>query len=95
LVRAEPLFASKQKQQAILNQKLQQRNKMKDEKMALIYKIIDDLNQLKGIREDRLRKLGNVFGDDDALNGAGAIEQSRIAIYTDFIDSLENVAQIK
>jgi hypothetical protein len=36
--------------------------------MALIYRIIEDLAQLKGIREERIRKLGVVFGDDDPLS---------------------------
>lgn len=63
--RAEPLFANKQKQQAILNGKLNQRNKLKDEKMNLIYKIIEELLKLRGFREERLNKLNVVFGDED------------------------------
>ena len=46
--------------------------------MALIYSIIDNLNQLKDIREDRLRKLGVVFGDDDSIQQPTTVEQSKI-----------------
>ena len=34
--------------------------------MSLIFKIIEQLNELKNLREDRLKKLGIVFGDDES-----------------------------
>ncbi|CAD8111506.1 unnamed protein product [Paramecium sonneborni] len=66
--RAEPLFANKQRQQSILNGKLNQRNKLKDEKMNLIYKIIEELQRLRGLRQERINKLNIVFGDEENIN---------------------------
>jgi len=38
---------------------------MKDEKMNLIYKIIEELLRLRGLREERLNKINVVFGDEE------------------------------
>ena len=42
--------------------------------MALIYKIIENLNQLKGLREERLRKLGVIFGDEETVHNGISLQ---------------------
>lgn len=41
--------------------------------MGLIYKIIEELNKLKNLREDRLRQLGIIFGDEDLSQNGGIV----------------------
>ncbi|KAM3134224.1 hypothetical protein pb186bvf_013644 [Paramecium bursaria] len=88
--RAEPLFANKQKQQQFLNGKLHQRNKLKDEKMALIHRIIEELLKLRGLREDRMTKLNLVFGEDDPYNETPKLQQ-----FNEFLDQLDNLQKMR
>ncbi|CAD8096117.1 unnamed protein product [Paramecium primaurelia] len=108
--RAEPLFANKQRQQSILNGKLNQRNKLKDEKMNLIYKIIEELQRLRGLRQERINKLNIVFGDEENIsnqnfqglqNVQGSQQNldqpqpSKLQAYMDFMEQFDNIAQMR
>ncbi|CAD8121779.1 unnamed protein product [Paramecium sonneborni] len=108
--RAEPLFANKQRQQSILNGKLNQRNKLKDEKMNLIYKIIEELQRLRGLRQERINKLNIVFGDEDNLQNSNLqglqnvqgsqqnLDQpqpSKLQAYMDFMEQFDNIALMR
>lgn len=48
--KAEPLFLQKQQQQEVLKQHMLQRTRVKDEKIQLIGRIIDYLQQLQNLR---------------------------------------------
>ncbi len=65
----------------MLNAQIQQRNKIKDEKIGLIYRIIKMLSNLKGLREDRLRNLNDVFGIEEKAESS-----VKISYYIDFVD---------
>ncbi|CAD8195885.1 unnamed protein product [Paramecium octaurelia] len=108
--RAEPLFANKQRQQSILNGKLNQRNKLKDEKMNLIYKIIEELQRLRGLRQERINKLNVVFGDEENIqnqnyqglqNVQGSQQNldqpqpSKLQAYMDFMEQFDNIALMR
>ncbi|KAL4446655.1 hypothetical protein ABPG74_005593 [Tetrahymena malaccensis] len=88
--RAEPLFQHKQNQHNLLKQLLVQRNKIKDEKIQVIYAIIKLLSELKALRSERLGDLNGVFGIDDVDDSS-----TKINYYIDFVDQLENLAKIK
>ncbi|CAD8107888.1 unnamed protein product [Paramecium primaurelia] len=108
--RAEPLFANKQRQQSILNGKLNQRNKLKDEKMNLIYKIIEELQRLRGLRQERINKLNIVFGDEENIQNSNyqglqnvqgsqqnldQPQPSKLQAYMDFMEQFDNIAQMR
>ncbi|CAK58176.1 unnamed protein product (macronuclear) [Paramecium tetraurelia] len=108
--RAEPLFANKQRQQSILNGKLNQRLKLKDEKMNLIYKIIEELQRLRGLRQERINKLNVVFGDEENIqnqnyqglqNVQGSQQNldqpqpSKLQAYMDFMEQFDNIALMR
>ncbi|KRX02927.1 hypothetical protein PPERSA_13181 [Pseudocohnilembus persalinus] len=88
--RAEPLFNQKQKQLEMLKDQTGNRNKIKDEKIQLIHKIIDMLSNLQNLRDQRLSDLSNVFGIDE-----NAESNVKISYYIDFVDQLENLAKVK
>ena len=55
LKRAEPLFVHKKKCHDMLTNQLQHRDKVKDEKITLVKRIIDYLDELRELRELRLQ----------------------------------------
>jgi hypothetical protein len=57
------------------------RNKTKDEKIVLIKRIIDFLSNLKGLREERLKDLNDVFGLEENTEAS-----VKISYYIDFVD---------
>lgn len=88
--KAEPLFLQKQQQQEVLKQHMLQRTRVKDEKIQLIGRIIDYLQQLQNLRSERLKDLIMIFGIDDKAESS-----VKISYYIDFVDQLENLAKIK
>ncbi|EAR92749.3 hypothetical protein TTHERM_00322930 (macronuclear) [Tetrahymena thermophila SB210] len=88
--RAEPVFNQKQRLHEQLNQMNSQRNKIKDEKIHLISRIINFLTDLKHLRGERLQDLAEVFGIDDNTDSS-----IKIQYYIDFVEQLENLAKVK
>lgn len=60
---------------------MSQRSKIKDEKIALIGRIIESLQQLQTIRQERMKDLINIFGIDDKAESS-----VKISYYIDFVD---------
>lgn len=64
LKRAEPLFTNKKKTYDMLNAKIYERERIKDEKIEYIKKIRDYLAQLKITREKRIKEIYELFNVD-------------------------------
>ncbi|KRX02704.1 hypothetical protein PPERSA_01821 [Pseudocohnilembus persalinus] len=95
LQKAEPHFNQKNQLHNQLKTLVNNRNKLKDEKIELIYKILQALQNLKGLRDKRLRELMNVFGIQQSIQVEEPEAQSKINQYIDFVDQLENLAKIR
>lgn len=88
--RAEPLFASKKRTYEVLNSKIYERERIKDDKIEYIKKIRDYLAQLKIIRERRVRELYELFGVDEEYDS-----EAKIRFFTECADGLEELFAIK
>ena len=84
--KAEPLFNQKQKYHEYLKLQISSRTKVKDEKIRLIQRIIEQIESLQVLRQDRLRDLVNVFGIDENTDSS-----VKISYFMDFANQLENV----